>query len=535
MWLNSMSSGKVCTAQGVGAFPGMMEADLTRWEIVAGASKDLMEDNIGRRLENSFWRILRSERVMKRMNGRRLAKQVKSITDGGYIRTTPTGSPRASRNLDNYYVAPLDKTENPLSTSNPTANRSTASAKAVNLSVPGESEDDDTPTPKSTSTFARVPVKDVKSMPERRSNLGRLPPILKKANSGSAGSAKNSTRPSPTSSGIEQTASSGRKELKLAKDSNTGLASPLSTSPSTSQPRRYTATRFNEEVKVAIPKPSSSSKGFGERSPPFRNSSYSKSGKRNPVVKASTGSSKKRPILMRHRSSVSSHESSVSETSPASLDSKSLKGSGFGREDRGLLGQESSTQQKGRARASSPHPSKGSGQPSAQLALADDDEVELEGGQRREGEEGEEEGEDEDEDDGEETAREDDEPEQTEDAFITRPSPRVDPFSQIPSQHRSFTNLPAAAWRSAAVAPAAASYQASGLMAPEQGGRSGGNGKRSFRNDIVPLKAPGPSSEERAPSDNADRLPRTRSQLALLLDRNRPNVEEKKGKQADRR
>ena len=128
-------------------------------------------------------------------------------------------------------------------------------------------------------------------------------------------------------------------------------------------------------------------------------------------------------------------------------------------------------------------------------------------------------------------------PEETGSADIS--NPLVDPdfrsqfVDKIQRSSRSLTNIPSIARKSSAVVPTAASFQASGMM-DTAGPRSSSHhpagkeisrsGKEAFINEIVPLKAPasaGPETPAPAAEEASSQpaLPRTRSQLTLLLER----------------
>ena len=62
-------------------------------------SRTVLAEDVGQRLENFFWRMWGSSRVLDRMTGSLAAKMFSGISEGGYIRTTPTQSPRSSRSL----------------------------------------------------------------------------------------------------------------------------------------------------------------------------------------------------------------------------------------------------------------------------------------------------------------------------------------------------------------------------------------------------------------------------------------------------
>ena len=491
-----------------------------------------MEDNMGPRLENLLWRILRSQRVFLRMSGTRLAKHVENIADGGYIRTTPTASPRASRNLDNYNLSLLnDGTQSSVSSSR--RRPPPVSSRTAIFAPEQHSEDEGTPTPKSTSPFARVPVAATQSVQKRRSNLGRLPPILKKNNNGSGGSSgKGSSVPSPSELERQMPAATNQLPLERSSSENLQTASRASTSAGGSPlPRRLTATRFSEEVRVLVPKEKSTSKGIGEKSPRSRTGSYTKSNKRNPVVRASAGSSKKRPILMRQRSSMTSQEGSLPDSAPMSRQA-SEEGTPAETEDSDLsIAPGFFAPSRRRSGAPERRPRQGSDQASTESKnekrsskINEDHKIG-----------------DEEEEEEREARRE----EKTHTGMVDLASSAKTSRSQLgpgrnisgflpPSQHRSFTNLPAAAWRSSAAAPTAASYQAAGFMAPDQGSASTKRSRTAFRDDIVPLKAPGPSIDDSLPAAaTTAQLPRTKSQLALLLERSKTALPDKKGKKSD--
>ena len=58
-----------------------------------------MPDGIGLRLENFFWRIWSHEETLRNIKGRQVGAIFAKISEGGTVRTTPTQSPRVSRNL----------------------------------------------------------------------------------------------------------------------------------------------------------------------------------------------------------------------------------------------------------------------------------------------------------------------------------------------------------------------------------------------------------------------------------------------------
>ena len=99
--------------------------------------------------------------------------------------------------------------------------------------------------------------------------------------------------------------------------------------------------------------------------------------------------------------------------------------------------------------------------------------------------------------------------------------PLVDPnfrskfIGKTRSAQGSFTNLPSLLRKSAAPAPVSASFQAVGMM--DTLSTSRGKGREAYTNVVAPLKA----SPEAAGDDDPQPLPRTKSQLTLLLEKER--------------
>ena len=462
-------------------------------------------------MENYFWRLLRCERLLQSLSGNQIFTHVTVISEGGNIRTTPRGSPRSSRNLDAYYAAAQPR--------NPVPPTQTSSSVTPTADVPPASasehseHDDGAPTPTPSSPYTQVGRMEDRTKEKRRSNLGRPPPILK--NTSSSGSSKSASSKSPIvgASQINAEPDEPDPSQTVEKSSITQSQQPTVSTGSPPTPR-YISTRFSEQVAVSIPQaPKGTVGGKGERSSRSFGESSLKSSKRGHVVHAGSVASRKRPIVMRHRSSQASSPGKPSPTSP-------YFGPQQRREDEEGLTMASPTER--RRRAVSPHPGIGKARFSLEAA-SDEEEDEEEAASSEPG--------------AEETTEENTK-ENT--STAQSPSPLVEPDFRSkfadrsrPQQHRSFTNLSSAAWRSTAVAPTAASYQASGLMFPEQTPSSGrrGSGRAVFKDEIVPLKAPAPAGPG-AQDDTEDvtSLPRTKSQLTLLLERSKAAGQDAKGK-----
>ena len=217
-------------------------------------------------------------------------------------------------------------------------------------------------------------------------------------------------------------------------------------------------------------------------------------------MKAMTGSSKRIPIVKRQRSSIRSHEGSLNESTmpPAMIRSASDQSA----RSIALPRDTSATQLSRRSRASSPHPGKRKtsiAEPSDRSAGGRDTGSEaVVGGSVS--------------------------PVKT--RFKENDEGSSNSSRRMPPSHRSFTHLPSALLRSSAAAPAAASYQASGMMTPDVVQVSSGKGKEAFREDVVPLKGPGPAADANTRTPPVS--PRSRSQLALLLDKGKAPLEERR-------
>ena len=342
---------------------------------------------------------------------------------------------------------------------------------------------------------------------------------------GSSGSSHSTSR-SPVIKTSQIVAGGGDLDRSKLPESNpaTGDKSPI-TSTGSPPTTRYTSTRFSEEVAVSIPQPLSGTSGEkAERSSRSFGDSSRGSSKRGHVVHGGSAASRKRPIVMRQRSSQASSAGKPSPTSPS-----------LGPERKTDKEDEETTvaaTTERRRRAVSPHPGKLGRRPSPTAPPEededDDEEEEPAIEQSKEKED--------------KTAKET----TTENPTANTPStqilpPLVDPdfrsrfASQTRAQqHRSFTNLPSAAWRSAATTSTATSYNASGMMFPEQASSSGrrGSARKAFKDEIIPLKAPAPAGPDVTDdTEDATALPRTKSQLTLLLERNKTAGHDMKGKE----
>lgn len=456
-----------------------------------------------------------SERLRERLNGAQIDRQFDSISQGGRIRTTPKPSPRSSRSLGSYVqkARSITPTESPMSSSPP-------SPKAQPVQRDQESEDTSaTPTPQ--SPFGTSPEATTKPRENRRTTSTRPPPILKKSGSGPKRRLKSPSGLSPAYQGPYSPTGAGNEGAATFDDDPTSSESSVPIAGRS--PRKSTTTRFNEEVAVSIPKASTFSRSSGGR---ISGESSQRSGRRNPTVVASTGASKRRPPVMRQRSSQASSygASKYSPSRNSSLPNLALSMKPSDTETVNSPSQEAEAPSTRQLRGASPYPSKHprrtSPSPSPSEGIAEDI-----GGEDVGAHEG-----------------------------STKPSPGPSPVEEIPeanskickhlvdsdfrsqsmdktrSSNPSFTNI-SSTNKSSAALPTAASFQAAGMLDTGQNISTAGKnkGKEAFKNEIVPLKAPA-SAGPQPPAETSQPLPRTKSQLTLLLEReknrNRPTGQE---------
>ena len=442
-----------------------------------------------------------SERLRGRLNGAQIDRQFDSISQGGRIRTTPTPSPRSSR-------GPGSSVEEARSTpsSKSTVSSSLSSSTAAPAQTDEEREDASVvPTPQ--SSFKMFEEIITKPKENRRTTIIRPPPILKKSDSGS-----NTPSRSPSLLSESWSNADAGNAGASAFDDDVTPTEPVIPNAGRSA-RKLTTTRFNEEVAVSIPKASTISRVSGGR---LSSESSQRPGRRNPIVVAISGASKRRPPLMRQRSSQASSFGALKElhsrTSSSPILAMSVKPADTDTAKNPI--EEAQASSARRSRAVSPHPSKDrkrlSPSPTSSEGTAED--FGNDGAEAREPSTNSVPG-----------------------ALLVEDFARADP--EVPKSlvdsdsraqfvdktrrsNRSFTNIPSFARKSSAAVPTAASFQASGMLDTGQASYTAGNdrGKEAFKNEIVPLKAPASAGPE-PPAEDSQPLPRTRSQLALLHER----------------
>ena len=447
-----------------------------------------------------------SQRVRERLSGAHISKQFNGIRQGGYIRTTPKPSPRSSKSLGEYDAG-----------TRPTTPTKTALSGSPASPQPRPLEDDEegledvsvTPTPQDplrTSADATAQPKE-----NRRTRTTRPPPILKKLSSGSNSSIMGSSVLSPASQDLSSITGASNGEAVTFDDDSTPTESLIPIEGVSA--RRSNTTRFNEEVAVSTPKASAVSRLSGVR---LSGENSQRSGKRNPVVVATTGVSKKRPTVMRQRSSQSASFGASKDAPSRSSSSPNLAPTmkpthTHIAQSPSQDAEESFTR---RSRAASPHPlrrRKGpSPSPPSSEGMAEDfggDDVETQGPSKTPAS-------------GSTIIEDIANANPGTSNLLVDPAVRSNLVDKTRTPNLSLTNDPPLAHKSTAAVPTAASIQALGMLDTGEGSFNPvrNRGKGAFKNEIVPLKAPASAGPE-PPVETSQPLPRTKSQLMLLLER----------------
>ncbi|KAL2013668.1 hypothetical protein VTN00DRAFT_1193 [Thermoascus crustaceus] len=99
-----VTTGKI--RSGFESLGGVDVADIAQLWRVYTTNSSVLQDEVGHRLENFFWRIWSSRRIYGVLSGSTLAMLFVHISEGSPIRTTPTSSPRKTLDLIEAQQAP---------------------------------------------------------------------------------------------------------------------------------------------------------------------------------------------------------------------------------------------------------------------------------------------------------------------------------------------------------------------------------------------------------------------------------------------
>lgn len=441
---------------------------------------------MGSRLENFFWRIWGNQAIRDRIRGSQVAALFSSISEGGFIRTTPTQSPRNSRSIGNFRAPIPDG-------SPPTSPQFTLGPSTSRLSSAGKTEIG------SRQSFATIQGPSptlstpVTASQENKSRV-TLPPILKKPSAGSAIKLNKSAR-----------VLSPPEEIRRATSSSSQLVDPTSTSLSNRGPGTI---RFDSKTKSPATESSLSTAQSTEKVTTQPEQPAQKSSRKKATFLVGAGPSKKRPVAVRQRSSQSSSSAASSVTSPPPptvniAEQRGIPQVGSGSRASSQPTRSSSTKN---PRSSSPHP------PKQGQATSRDDSPSGESSEASSGEAGREAS------DG--GNREENKSPLVDPDFRSRFVDRTQPGQ------RSLATLSSLAPKCAAVA-APASYQAAGML---------GFGLPSEQASRARNRVELPEEAALAVADEDQGLTRTKSQLTLLLEKDRrPGDEGKRPNEGGRR
>ncbi|KAL9596135.1 MAG: hypothetical protein Q9219_005996 [cf. Caloplaca sp. 3 TL-2023] len=418
--------------------------DIARLWKAYHTNRAVFAEDVGRRLDNFFWRIWGNKCLRENITGTFVAAIFTKISEGGYIRTTPTQSPRSSRSLGIY-----DRPQQPEEHSKP-------SYPGRYPSVLNPRSDSDVGDAEETETES--------SLTSRKKLPPRPPPILK--------------RTKPTSpSGIARDLGSSIQSGRLsASDPRRETVSdrnlPIQQIEGYAHSERSTkATRFTaDEVKPPV---RSAPRAFEDEEPTeWHSKSKQKPAKRRVAVVATTATSKRRPA-MRSRSSQSS--SSNVSANPPSLPKIEPNAGDYTQEGSHAAGAKA-TEGLGESSISQRHSS-------------DCDMAVLEG---------------------EKVSAQPDSEHDTEQDKSSALGSRLRSTARVGTNRTTLTSV---LRKSTAAVAASASYQATGTMDFGQQSKSGMGPDPAA--DSPDNLAPLPKT-----TGNNQNLPRTKSQLTLLLQRN---------------
>ncbi|MCJ1286873.1 hypothetical protein MMC26_006219 [Xylographa opegraphella] len=242
--------------------------DLAHLWRVYSTNRNLLANDVGRRLENFFWRIWSNGQIRETIRGTQIARHFVAISEGDVvIRTTPTSSPRASRILPTFHLA--DR----LGSSTTSAAESFVEPQLAGIDERLERQRAVRDPDNVAGQPSQPPT--IEEEKGRRRGSSRPPPILKKPRTDSTAQQSKTARIlTPT-------------WKTPSRDSRDDTSSPQASSSRSFQPPATENTR---------PAPS-------EAPPPTTSSTSTKAPKKKPTFTASSSSTKRRPALPHRKSS----------------------------------------------------------------------------------------------------------------------------------------------------------------------------------------------------------------------------------------
>ncbi|MCJ1439389.1 hypothetical protein MMC27_008783 [Xylographa pallens] len=250
--------------------------DLAHLWRVYTTNRNLLANDVGRRLENFFWRIWSNGRIRENIRGTQIAQLFVAISEGDVvIRTTPTSSPRASRILPSFHGVDR-RSSSPTPAAGSVGEPELAGIDERLERRPGAVRADNI-----TTQISQPPT--IEEEKGRRRGSSRPPPILKK----------------PRTESTAQQSKTARILTPTWKTPHQG------SHDYPSAPQASSSRSFNPHPTEDTNPPSAS-----PTTPPF---TAPKPAKKKPTFTASSSSTKRRPTLPHRKSSHSSSSTNASK------------------------------------------------------------------------------------------------------------------------------------------------------------------------------------------------------------------------------
>ncbi|MCJ1465612.1 hypothetical protein MMC07_004231 [Pseudocyphellaria aurata] len=464
------------------------------WKVHA-TNKGLLADGVGRRLENFFWRMWSSAGIRDHIRGSQVAVLFSKISEGGFLRTTPTQSPRTSRSMGSYIQTSYS--DNALDVSPPNIRATTSRTQRASSGIAEENRRNIDAVDEPTS---RAP--NAMRTPRPWTNEVSLPPsILKKPRAESSTQLSNAnTILSPAADPRRRHPSSGSEEAVVTFGSPFSDATVTETRDRASGQEQSSSSSRNEK-KPSMSSSKSKMLPAEARTSGDTNSRRSrdnpKPARTKPAVHAKTGANRRRPVAASRKSSQSSSSNASNVTSP-SLSGKKVASSNEPL-DVNVDADACSRRPVRLARSSQPrgpHPSKHGALDTASESSSSDEEEEEEECAG--------------------TSQNHLDDTLVDRDFRSKFASRIRPEPQFPGSLTALQRTPAPALADSAP------YEAASTTRFEQAKQRNGKSKRTvgFTDEIISLKPPGASAEEND-EDIPSVIPRTKSQLTFLLEQDR--------------
>ena len=455
----------------------VVEAETDNESPAYSTNKALLADGAGRRLENFFWRIWGSEHILNTVNGSQVAVLFNAISEEGPLRTTPTQSPRTSRHIGSYTRTP------PRS-----PNETRAESRLTTLA--GNSENGRSSEPS--------------EIQEREQDVEGPSLPLEQTTPAQA------SRSTEALSDVAQPAEALRYKINTEDegDDSTPTATPPSTARRSEPPRqhpravgasdvlsRHGVLRADRETLPAGSAESSSTVRSASSEDTIKGNQEStrRTGRKRATFHANTPANRRRPAIMRRKSS----QSSSSAASSAASSRPSVK---------------SASENNSTEPADEPETISRRSSDMRPVTLAEEDrstddarQPSVETSARS-------------------TSPHDNNPSKHQQkGALVEPDFRSKFVAKTRSAQSSFVSLPSLLRKSSATTAASASYQAAGTVGSGHQMQPAGRAQArvTFSDEVAASNLQKPADSNVESDEGAQALPRTKSQLTLLLEKDR--------------